>query len=156
MRGNKKVLEELNKALAGELNAIVQYMAQSEMCDNWGYSRLGELTKARAIEEMHHAEGLIERIIFLDSVPVVNIALTPKLGKDPKSQMEADLADEVQAVKDYNHAVEVCREEGDDASRALFEKMIEDEEKHADFLEGQLHAIKEMGYELYLSQQMKG
>jgi bacterioferritin len=156
MRGNKKVLDQLNKALAGELNAIVQYMAQSEMLENWGYSRLAGLTKARAIEEMRHAEGLIERIIFLDSIPVVNIALTPELGKDPKSQLEANLADEVQAIKDYNQAVKVCREAGDDASRAMFEKMIEDEERHTDFLEGQLHAIKELGYEIYLSQQMTG
>lgn len=81
MLGNQNVLEQLNTALASELTAIAQYMAQSEMCGNWGYGRLGGLTKARAIEEMGHAEGLIERIIFLDAIPAVNVALKPNLGK---------------------------------------------------------------------------
>jgi bacterioferritin len=156
MRGNPKVIELLNKALADELNAIVQYMAQSEMCENWGYGRLGGLTKARAIEEMRHAEGLIERVIFLDATPAVGVALKPNLGTDPKSQLEINLADELQAIKDYNQAIQLCRKEGDDASRALFEKMLQDEERHADFLESQLHAIEEMGYKVYLAQQMKG
>jgi bacterioferritin len=153
MIGNQKVLEQLNAALASELTAIAQYMAQSEMCENWGYGRLSSLTKVRAIEEMKHAEGLIERIIFLDSIPAVNVALKPNLGKNPKNQMEIDLADELEAVKEYNHAVKVCREANDDGTSVLFEKMIKDEERHADFLESQLHAIEEMGVEIYLSKQ---
>jgi bacterioferritin len=153
MIGNQKVLEQLNAALASELTAIAQYMAQSEMCENWGYGRLGSLTKVRAIEEMKHAEGLIERIIFLDAIPAVNVALKPNLGKNPKDQMEIDLADELEAVKEYNHAVKVCREANDDGTGLLFEKMIKDEERHADFLESQLHAIEEMGVEIYLSKQ---
>ncbi len=104
MLGNEKVLEQLNAALASELTAIAQYMAQSEMCQGWGYARLGDLTKARAIEEMKHAEGLIERIIFLDGTPAVNVALTPKLGTNPQTQLEIDLADEIDAVKEYNQA----------------------------------------------------
>ena len=154
MIGNQKVLEQLNTALASELTAIAQYMAQSEMCGNWGYGRLSGLTKARAIEEMKHAEGLIERIIFLDAIPAVNVALQPNLGKNPKDQMEINLADELEAVKEYNHAVKVCREANDDGTSLLFEKMIKDEERHADFLESQLHAIEEMGVEIYLSRQM--
>jgi bacterioferritin len=156
MLGDSKVLEQLNTALASELTAIAQYMAQSEMCQGWGYARLGGLTKARAIEEMKHAEGLIERIIFLDGIPAVNVALIPKLGTNPKTQLEIDLADELDAVKEYNAAIKICSQAGDDGSRSLFESMLKDEEHHADFLEAQLHTIKEMGIELYLAQQMRG
>lgn len=156
MLGNKKVLEQLNAALSSELTAIAQYMAQSEMCQNWGYTRLAGLTKARAIEEMKHAEGVIERIIFLDSTPAVNVALTPKLGTNVATQLEIDLADELDAVKEYNQAVKICMEAKDDGTRSLFEGMIKDEERHVDFLEGQLHSAKEMGIELYLSNQMRG
>jgi bacterioferritin len=156
MTGNQKVIDQLNAALAIELTAIVQYMAQSEMCESWGYARLGGLTKARAIEEMKHAEGLIERIIFLGAIPAINVALTPNLGKNIQTQLEIDLADELQAVKEYNEAISICREANDDGSRSLFEKMIKDEERHADFLESQLHAIQEMGLEIYLSNLMRG
>jgi bacterioferritin len=131
-------------------------MAQSEMCQGWGYAHLGDLAKARAIEEMKHAEGLIERIIFLDGIPAVNVALTPKLGTNPQTQLEIDLADEVAAVKEYNEAVKICREANDDGTRSLFENMIKDEERHADFLEAQLHAVEDMGIEIYLSSQMRG
>lgn len=156
MRGDKKVLEQLNTALSSELTAIAQYMTQSEMCQNWGYARLGNLTKTRAIEEMKHAEGLIERIMFLDGTPVVDVALKPRLGKDAKDQLEIDLADELEAVKEYNLSVKICREQKDDGTSSLFEKMIKDEERHADFLEAQLHSIQEMGLEIYLSKQLHG
>jgi bacterioferritin len=156
MQGDKKVIEQLNAALSSELTAIVQYMAQSEMCQNWGYKRLGDLTKARAIEEMRHAEGLIERIIFLDALPAVNVGLKPQLGSKVEEQMQINLKDELGAVREYNEAVNVCVKSGDDGSRTLFEHMIKDEERHADFLESQLHAIKEMGIGPYLAQQLAG
>ena len=82
MHGDKAVIEQLNAALSSEMTAVVQYMVQAETCENWGYSRLASLTKARAIEEMHHAEHLIERIIFLDGTPEVAVPLTPKIGKN--------------------------------------------------------------------------
>ena len=154
MQGNKKVIEQLNAALSSELTAIVQYMVQAEMCDNWGYNRLGQLTKARAIEEMKHAEGLIERIIFLDATPAVNVPLTPNAGSNVQQQLEIDLKDEHDAVWQYNESVKVCTEMADEGSRDLFEEMIEDEERHVDFLEAQLHSIKEMGIANYLSEQM--
>jgi len=154
MRGNEKVIGQLNSALSSELTAIVQYMTQSEMCQNWGYKRLGDFTKGRAIEEMRHAEGLIERIIFLDSIPAVDTALKPQLGSKVQQQMEIDLKDELDAVRQYNEAVRICVAAGDDGSRALFERMILDEERHADFLEAQLHSIEEMGIANYLSQQL--
>ena len=155
MRGNKKVIEQLNAALSAELTAIAQYMVQAEMCDSWGYKRLGGLTKARAIEEMHHAEGLIERIIFLDGTPAIDIPLTPKVGATVQQQLELDYADEEGAVREYNDAARICSQVGDAGSKDLFEKMIADEERHADFLEQQLHSIKEIGIGAYLAQQLQ-
>jgi len=156
MQGDKKVIDQLNAALASELTAIVQYMTQSEMCQNWGYRRLGESTKVRAIEEMRHAEGLIERIIFLDSIPTVDVGLKPQLGGKVQEQIEINLKDEQDAVRQYNQAVRICVEARDEGSKALFDRMIQDEERHADFLEAQIHSIKEMGIANYLSQQLGG
>jgi bacterioferritin len=154
MHGDEKVIAQLNSALSSELTAIVQYMTQSEMYQNWGYKRLGDRTKARAIEEMKHAEGLIERIIFLDSIPTVDVGLKPQLGSKVQQQLEIDLKDELDAVRQYNQAMKVCVEAKDDGSKVLFERMIHDEERHADFLEAQLHSIEEMGIANYLSQQL--
>jgi bacterioferritin len=154
MRGNVKVLKELNAALLAELTAIVQYMVQAEMCDNWGYKRLGALTKKRAIEEMHHAEGLIERIIFFDGTPEVEVGIAPKVGTDVKAHLEIDLGDELDAVKQYNASIKTCESASDNGSRELFEKMVKDEENHILFLEAQLQAVKEMGIANYLAEQM--
>jgi bacterioferritin len=154
MRGNDKVIEQLNAALNAELTAIVQYMTQSEMCNNWGYKHLGERTKSRAIEEMKHAEVLIERIIFLDAIPSVGVGLKPRLGENVQLQMQINLEDEHEAVRQYNDAVRVCTDAKDDGSRTLFERMIQDEERHVDYLEAQIHAIKEMGLANYLTQQL--
>jgi bacterioferritin len=156
MQGSKKSINELNRALSAELTAIVQYMVQAEMCDNWGYKQLGARTKARAIEEMHHAESLIERIIFLDGKPVVDVPLAPKIGDDPKAQLEQDLRDEADAIKQYNAAMAVCLSEGDNGSRTLFQKMLQDEEHHADYLETQLDLIAKLGIQNYLSGQTQG
>jgi len=155
MRGNEKVIEQLNAALNAELTAIVQYMVQAELCDNWGYKRLGALTKKRALEEMRHAEGLIERIVFLDGTPEVKVALRPQIGANVKEHLEIDLKDEVEASAQYNNAVKICVAAADDGSKKLFEKMIQDEEHHVDFLEAQLHAIQELGIANYLSEQLK-
>lgn len=154
MKGNAKVMERLNRALHDEISAAVQYMVQAETCENWGYGRLAGITKGRAMEEMRHAEALIERIVFFDAVPEVNISLTPKLGKDVPQQFEAGLADETGAIREYNEAAAVCREVGDAGTKDLFERLLHDEERHADFLEAQLHSIKEMGLGAYLAQQM--
>jgi len=115
---------------------------------------LAARTKTRAIEEMHHAEALIERIIFLEGTPSVDIPLTPRVGTTVQQQLETDYADEEGAVRQYNDAASLCRDVGDAGSKDLFEKMIQDEERHADFLEAQLHSIREMGIAAYLSQQL--
>jgi len=155
MQGDQKVIDQLNTALCGELNAIVQYMVQAETCENWGYGRLAALTKARAIQEMHHAEALIERIIFLDAAPQINIPLKPTIGSDVTEQLEAGLLDETHAIGEYNQASAICREAGDNGSKELFDRLLADEEKHADFLDAQLNAIKQMGIGPYLAQQME-
>ncbi len=154
MRGDPKVIEQLNIALRSELTAIVQYMVQAELCENWGYGRLAGLTKARAFTEMHHAERLIERLVFFDSMPEVSVPLTPEVGANVQQQLEADLASESGAIREYNEASAICREAGDSGSKDLFEALLQDEEKHADFLEAQLTAIKQMGLGPYLAQQM--
>ena len=156
MQGNEKVIAELNTALHSELTAIVQYMVQSELCQNWGYVRLGDYLKRRALDEMHHAEGLIERIVFFDSVPKVKVTISPVISNNVKAQLEADLKDEHDAVHQYNGSIKVCVAAADNGTRELFESMVKDEEGHADFLESQLHAIEEMGIAEYLSQQLHG
>jgi len=154
MKGNAKVIEQLNAALSGEMSAAVQYMVQAEMCSGWGYHRLAALTKTRAIEEMKHAERLIERVIFLDGTPDVVVPLTPKVGVNVPQQLEIDLTDEINAVRQYNDAAKICREAGDAGSKDLFETLLQDEERHAHFLEAQLHSITELGLGVYLSQQL--
>jgi bacterioferritin len=155
MRGNEKVIAELNKALSAELTAIAQYMVHAEMQSNWGYTGLGNFIKKQAIDEMKHAEGLIERILFLDGTPEIGVALKPAIGKNVKEQLAHDLAAETKAVADYNASVKICGDAGDDGTRELFERMVKDEEQHADWLESQLGIIAEAGYENYLSQQLK-
>jgi bacterioferritin len=154
MKGNEKVIEQLNIALCNEMSAVVQYMVQAEMCAAWGYHRLSALTKARAIEEMKHAERLIERVIFLDGTPNVAVPLTPKIGVNVQQQLELDLADEAGAIQEYNDASRICRDAGDNGSKDLFEALLQDEERHADFLEAQIHSIQELGLGPYLSQQL--
>lgn len=155
MRGNDKVIELLNEALKAELTAIVQYIVHAEMCQNWGYGRLGGYIKKQAIDEMKHAEGLIERILFLDGTPKVDVMPTPRIGASVKAQIENDLAGELEAVGQYNLAVAACAAAGDNASRALFEAMVKDEEEHADYLEAQLHLVGEIGLDNYLARQMQ-
>lgn len=156
MKGNPNVITELNQALKAELTAIVQYMVHAEMCNNWGYHRLGNYIKKQAIDEMKHFDGVLERILFLDGSPVVDVSLAPKIGVSVKAQLENDLAAELEAVKQYNAAIRVSVDAGDNTSRDLFEKMVVDEEKHTDFLEAQLDIIREIGADNYLSQQIHG
>jgi bacterioferritin len=155
MRGNAKVIEHLNEALREELTAINQYFLHAEMCHNWGYHGLGDYIKKQSIDEMKHAEELIERILFLDATPTME-HLALKVGGSVKEQLEADLALEISAVAMYNKAVQAARDAGDDASREIFSKLLKDEEEHVDWLEAQVHQIKEMGYERYLTLHVEG
>ena len=153
MKGNPKVIAELNKALREELTAINQYFLHAEMCENWGYHKLSDFIKKQSIGEMKHAEVLIERILFLDGSPSM-MPLELKVGGTVKAMIESDLALEVGAVKQYNDAVALATKEGDNGSRDLLVALLKDEEEHVDFLEAQMHQIKELGYERYLTMQM--
>ena len=154
MRGNDKVHKDLSQALKAELTAINQYFLHGKMCDNWGYFRLGAHYRKESIEEMVHAEKLMDRILFLDGTPNMTDIGKINIGNNVKAQFESDLALEMQAAKHLNEAIKIATEVGDNASRALFEEILGDEEEHIDYLEGQLHAIGEMGIENYLARQL--
>jgi bacterioferritin len=155
MKGNAEVIAQLNKALKEELTAINQYFLHAEMCHNWGYHRLGAYIKKQSIDEMKHAEKLIERLLFLDATPQMNY-MDLNVGGNVRAQLEADLKLEENAVAMYNAAIKASRDAGDDVSRELFSFLLKDEEAHVDWLEMQLHQIKEIGYERYLSNQAEG
>ncbi len=153
MKGNPKVIHELNKALREELTAINQYFLHAEMCENWGYNKLSSYIKKQSIGEMKHAEALIERILFLDGVPAME-PLKLTVGSSVQQVIESDLKLELGAVAQYNAAVQIATEQLDNGSRDLLVVLLKDEEGHVDWLEAQMHQIKELGYERYLSMQM--
>lgn len=153
MKGSSKVIEELNKALREELTAINQYFLHAEMVENWGYQKLSDSIKKQSIGEMKHAEVLMERILFLDGAPTMK-PLELTVGKNVQEMLQSDLDLELGAVKDYNAAIQVAVAEKDNGSRDLFVTLLKDEEEHVDWLEEQLHMIKELGYERYLTMQM--
>ncbi len=155
MQGNPKVIAALNEALKEELTAISQYFLHAEMCENWHYKRLGDFIRKQSIDEMKHAESLIERILFLDGTPNLTELLHLNVGQTVKDQIENDLKLEINAVAMYNRSVAIARDAGDNASRELFERLVKDEEEHVDWLEAQAHQIKEIGYERYLIQQIR-
>src|SRR5208283_1152813 len=132
MQGNPKVIAALNQALKEELTAINQYFLHAEMCENWHYKRLGDYIKKQSIDEMKHAEELIERLLFLDASPNMTELMQINIGKNVKEQIESDLKLEVNAVAMYNRAVQISRDEGDNASRELFERLLKDEKAHID------------------------
>ncbi len=154
MKGNQRVIEKLNARLADELTAINQYMVHSEMCANWGYQRLHNAIEKRAIDEMKHAEKLIERILFLEGSPTVSKLNDIHIGAEVQSQHKNDWAAEETAVKAYNEDVRQATELGDNGTRELLESILKDEEEHVDWLEAQLDQIKQMGVQNYLVEQI--
>jgi bacterioferritin len=156
MKGDPKIIAVLNQVLKAELTAINQYFLHAEMCENWGYERLAKHTRKESIEEMQHAEKLMERILYLDGTPNMSDYFRINIGPNVKAQFENDLQVEYDAVKRLNKGVETAVALGDNGSRELLESILTDEEEHIDWLEAQLHAIGEMGIEAYLSQQLYG
>jgi bacterioferritin len=154
MKGSAKVIAALNEALQEELLAINQYFLHAEMCENWKYEALAKSIKKESIEEMKHAERLIERILFLDATPTLTGPTSLSVGRNVKEQLASDLELELRAVKMYNAAVKLARDEHDNTSAELFEEILQDEEGHVDWLEAQMHQIGEIGYERYLSEQI--
>jgi bacterioferritin len=150
----EQVLESLNEALKAELTAIHQYLLHAKVCQNWGYLRLAEYNRKESIEELAHAEALMERILFLRATPNMTDLSPIKECNDAKEQLESDLALEMVAVERLNSAVKVATQAGDSVSSQLFAKILADEDHHVDYLESQLHIIGEIGLDNYLAQQI--
>ena len=150
MKGNDKVIAVLNAFLADELTAISQYMVHSEMCANWQYKKLHEVTEKRAVDEMKHAEKLIARLLFLEGRPIVSQLNRISIGATVEEQLKNDMAAETGAIKAYNEGIRLCLEVGDGGSRELIEDNLEDEEQHLDWLEAQADQISQMGLQNYL------
>ena len=154
MKGNPKVIAILNEALKAELTAINQYFLHAEMCANWGYYRLAGHTRKESIEEMVHAEKLMERILYLDGSPNMSDYFKINIGATVLDQHRNDLQLEYDAVKRLNDGIVTCAELKDSGSRELLKSILLEEEQHIDWLEAQLHAIDEIGIENYLTEWM--
>jgi len=153
MQGDARIIDLLNQVLRKELTGINQYFIHSRMCKNWGYTVLEKVNYRESLEEMKHADAVIQRILFLEGVPNVSDYDPIRVGGTVRQQMEYDLALEMDALAVLRSGIPLCLEAGDHATRELLEHMLEDEERHVDWLEAQQHKIAEVGYQLYLSQQ---
>ena len=156
MKGDKKLVAVLNQLLADELTAINQYMVHSEMCNNWGYAKLHEAIEKQAIDEMHHAEWLITRILYLEGLPVVSKLNPIKIGTSVKEIVTNDQQAEAGAVRAYNDGIELARQVGDNGTVELLTKILKMEEGHVDWAEKQRDQIAQMGLENYLAKQTQG
>ena len=154
MKGNEKLIAALNGLLADELTAINQYVVHAEMAENWGYGKLKKYVGGRSITEMKHAEKLIERILFLEGIPVVSKLNKINIGAEVPKQLSFDLAAEMTAVKQYNAAITLATEVGDYATREILEAILADEDSHVNAIEEKLDQITQMGIQLFLSTQM--
>ena len=154
MKGHEKVIEALNAGLTIELTAINQYFIQSKMCKDWGFNKLAAHHYEESIEEMKHAEYLIDRILFLEGVPEIARYDVIRVGSDVKEQLENALKLEINAVNTYNQGVSLAAEVGDAGSKEIMERIVVESEESVDWLESQLHMIETMGIQLYLSGQV--
>ena len=155
MKGVKEVVDVLNEVLAGELVAINQYFLHAKMCRNWGFYSLADKSRSESIEEMKHAEFLIDRILFLEGVPNVQRLDKLHIGQTVPEQLKSDLELEHMAVTRLNDAIVLCRQKGDIASEVLLSKILVSEEDHIDWLEAQLHLIEQVGEKAYLAEQIR-
>lgn len=149
MKGNAKVIERLNEALFLELSAVNQYWLHYRLLDDWGFTKLAAKERAESIEEMEHADKLIERIIFLEGHPNLQTLAPLRIGQSVKEVLECDLLGEKDAWNSYTKSRNICEAEGDYVSKNLFEALIADEEGHIDFLETQLELLAKIGEEKY-------
>ena len=156
MQGNDKIITTLNELLADELTAISQYMVHSEMCDNWGYDKLHKAIEAQAMDEMHHAEWLIGRLIFLEGTPIVSKLNPLKIGAAVQNMVANDLDSEVGAIRAYNAGIRLAHEVDDQGTVDLLTKILKMEEDHEDWNERQRDQIEQMGLQNYLTNQSSG
>ena len=151
MKGNDQLIKTLNGLLADELTGINQYVVHAEMAENWGYGKLKQSVGARSITEMKHVEKLIERILFLEGAPIVGELNTIHIGADVPQQCANDLASEMTAVANYNRAVKLATDVGDNATREILEGILRDEDSHVNEIEEKLDQIKQMGVQHFLA-----
>jgi len=149
MKGEKRIIERLNEALFLELGAVNQYWLHYRLTEDWGYAKLAAKERAESIEEMHHADKIIERIIFLEGHPNLQKVGPLRIGQNIKEVLEADLAGEYDARTSYKKSREICQELGDYVTMKLFEELLADEEGHIDFLETQLELFEALGEKKY-------
>ncbi|MFD1329770.1 bacterioferritin [Mycoplana ramosa] len=149
MKGDIKVIEQLNEALFLELGAVNQYWLHYRLLEDWGYTLLAKKEREESIEEMHHADKLVARIIFLEGHPNLQTLAPLRIGQNVQEVLEADLAGEYAARTAYKNARDICHGAGDYVSMKLFEELLSDEEGHIDFLETQLGLLKQLGIERY-------
>jgi bacterioferritin len=154
MKGNDKVISTLNDILTAELTAINQYFIHAKMCANWGFNKLAKKVRDESIDEMKHADRLIERILFLEGVPNVQRLGKVNVGETVKEQFELDLKLEYDAIVRLNAAVALARDVGDNTTREMVENILVGEEEHTDWLETQLGLIKTLGEQMYCAQQL--
>jgi len=155
MKGQAKIIDLLNEVLTHELTSINQYFIHARMCENWGYQRLWKIVRDESIDEMKHADKLIERVLYLEGLPNVQRLGKVNVGQTVPEQLRLDLDNEKAAVKMLNDGIELCRTLLDGGSRELLEHILVAEEEHANWLEAQLSLIEQVGTENYLSQQIK-
>jgi len=156
MKGDPKIIDLLNEVLTGELTAVNQYFLHARMCRNWGYKRLNDRIYKESIDEMKHADELIERILFLDGLPNVQRLSKIMVGQTVPEILKNDLAVEMHAIPLLNKGIQQCRDAGDNGSEMLLDKILHAEEEHVDWLESQLTLIQQIGEQNYLSQQIHG
>ena len=154
MKGNLRVIQRLNELLADELTAINQYMVHGEMCANWGYKKLHDIIKQRAIGEMKHAEKLIERILFLEGTPTVGVLNKISIGKNIAEQFKNDSYAESEAIIFYNNSIKLAESNSDEGTADVLRTILADEEKHLDWLETQSQMIEQISLKNYLVEQM--
>jgi len=154
MQGHPQIIELLNSVLRKELTGINQYFVHAKMCENWGYNVLAKVIRDEAMDEMKHADTIIDRILFLDGTPNMSSYDRIVIGSNVRQQLEYDLVLEMAALEVLSPGVKLCIELGDTGSRELLEHIVVDEEHHVDWIEAQLHKINELGYENYLAEQM--
>ena len=154
MKGSPEVIEALNAGLTIELTAVNQYFIHSKMCESWGLHKLAQHYYAESIEEMKHAEEVIDRVLYLDGIPEIARYDVVHAGKTPEEQISHNLAMESKGVDTYNEAIQVCIDHKDSGSRELMERMVVESEESVDWAEAQLDLIKMVGLENYLFQQI--